>query len=288
MATRRALAAGGCFLELYRQVPDAVRDALAYVLRQVACVRSVARATRSSPFRLVDVYEVQVQSAVSKVGQVGCFFCQDHRIGVATEAERVVFHAEGRIKLRRVFLDQQAEILAAMADVAPGTIAFGDGTVQILLVLNLICKGAESLIITHLDGFVVTCCAKSHFIFLQKELDARSMRRMAFKTPADIIDNAVLIRRVFGDFLDVFVASIAEERCEVLNESRIATPVWIVTADTVILGWLVDELVFLQLTLSYCVAGKTQLTVLANQQVLMVGAMRFVTDCTFTDGHRPM
>ena len=71
MATRRALAAGGCFLELYRQVPDAVRDALAYVLGQIACVCSVARTARSSSLRLVDVYEMKVQSSVSKVSQVG-------------------------------------------------------------------------------------------------------------------------------------------------------------------------------------------------------------------------
>ena len=42
------------------------------------------------------------------------------------------------------------------------------------------------------------------------------MRRVALETTADIIHNAVLVRRVFGDFLNVFMAAITDKRREIL------------------------------------------------------------------------
>ena len=87
------------------------------------------------------MYKVQVQSTVSKIGQVGGFFRQDDSLGVATETEFVVLLAEGRVKLRRIFFDQQAEVFTAMADMAPAAIVVGDGTVQEFLVFNFFCQG---------------------------------------------------------------------------------------------------------------------------------------------------
>ena len=60
------------------------------------------------------------------------------------------------------------------------------------------------------------------------------------------------------------------------------------TADTVVLNGLVYEIIFLQLILHDDMARKTKLRLLGNQQACMVGAVRLVTDCTFTDGGRPM
>src|SRR4030043_1125826 len=56
------------------------------------------------------------------------------------------------------------------------------------------------------------------------------------------------------------------------------------TADTVVLYGLVYEIIFLKLILHDDMAGKTELRLRGNQQVCMVGAVRFVTYRTFADG----
>ena len=232
------------------------------------------------------MYKVQVQSTVSKIGQVGGFFRQNDSLGVATETEFVVLLAEGRVKLRRIFFDQQAEVFTAMADMAPAAIVVGDGTVQEFLVFNFFCKGRQSLIVTDVYGFVMTRRTETRRILFQQELDARSVRRMALHTPVDIIHNAMLVRRVFSDFLNVFVAGVADKRREVFNELRVAASVRIVTADAVVLGRLMNKLKFLQFTFCHDMAGKTKLAVFLNQQVFVVGTVRRVTNRTFADGDR--
>ena len=111
---------------------------------------------------------------------------------------------------------------------------------------------------------------------------------MALHAAVDIVHDAVLIGRIFSDFLDVVMTGVTDERCEILNELRIAASVRIMTTNAVVLGRFMNELVFFQLTFRYDVAGKTQLTVLLDQQVFVVGAVGLVTNRTFADGDRSM
>ena len=91
---------------------------------------------------------------------------------MATEAEVIVFFTERRIKLRRILLDQEPEMFAAVADMAAAAVVVGDGAVQKFLVFNLIRKGRQSLLVAHLDRFVMARCAETRRILLQQERNA--------------------------------------------------------------------------------------------------------------------
>lgn len=109
---------------------------------------------------------------------------------------------------------------------------------------------------------------------------------MALHATADFPDNTVLILGGFGNLLYVLVARVAKERRETLDHLCVIGSVRIVTADTVVLRGLVDELKLLQLTLRYNVAGETKLGGIADQQLRKIGAVRLVAYGALAHGGR--
>ena len=245
MAARCTTAACLGLLKLYGQIPHAIRNAFPNVFGQVACVRRMTGTARPALFRFIDMHEVQIQVAVSKIGQVGRFPRQNHTLGMTAKTQRVVLFAEGCIELRRVFLAQEAEILAAVRDVASAAIVLGDGAMQVFLVFYLVCKRRENLIFAHRHGLVMARHTKACRIILQQELDGRRVWGMTVHTAANIPDDGMLVLGVFGDLLYVFMARVAQEGCEALDQLRITTAVRVMAADTVVLRRLMHELVFL-------------------------------------------
>jgi len=136
---------------------------------------------------------MEVQRAVSKVGQVRCLFGQNDGLGMTAKTQFVVFLAEGCVKLGRIFFHQQAKMLAPVTDVAAAAVILGDGTVQELLVFNFIRKSRQRLFVAYLDGFIVAGRAQTRRVLLQEELNARRVRGMALQAPVDFIYHAVLI-----------------------------------------------------------------------------------------------
>ena len=160
---------------------------------------------------------MQIQVPVSEVRQVGCFLCQNQVLRVTTKAKRVILYVEGRIKLWGIFLDQQAKIFASVRGMAAATVLFRNWTVQVFFAFDFLGKGGQNLIFAQFLWFIMASQAEAHRIIFQQKIHCRGMWRMAVHTSADLAYDAMLIRRVFDDFLDVLMAGIAQEGSEILD-----------------------------------------------------------------------
>jgi len=92
----------------------------------------------------------------------------------------------------------------------------------------------------------------------------------------------VLMGRVFGDGLYVFVTGVAQLRSFVLDQPGIVGTMGVMAADTVVFRRLMNELELCQLFLCCDVAGKAKPGSVHGQELVMVGAVRIVTDRTLS------
>jgi len=207
---------------------------------------------------------------------------------MATEAQLIILLGKRSVEYRRVFFGQKPEVLAAVHRVAAAAILLGDRPVEELFVLNLGREGGQNFVLAYLLGLVVACYAQAHGVLFQEEFHRRGMRRMALEAAIDIGHNRVLVRRILGDLLYIFVTRVAKERRNGFDHLWVAGAVRIVAPDAVVLRRLVDKFKLLQFVLGYDMAGKAKLRVLTDEQTLVVGAVRFVTNRTLTDGCRTM
>lgn len=78
----------------------------------------------------VYMYVVQIQPAVSEVGQVRGLRRQDHLVGVALEAQREVLHVKRRVERLRERTLEQLFLVGAVGIVASGAVPGAHGSVK--------------------------------------------------------------------------------------------------------------------------------------------------------------
>jgi len=188
-----------------------VRNAVPDLVFLFGCVDFVASPAGSAAFGFIDMHKVQVSRAIAELCQGRRLRFGDDRLLVTLEAEGVNFRIETRVKLRGIFVIEQAEILAAVRIVAGAAIFVGDRAVQFRVLSQQRLHVGQLLALVILDTVLAMAGdAKVVGQALEEMLNIGAVRVMAIAALGAGGESRMRHLALTGELFDVLMTTEAE------------------------------------------------------------------------------